>query len=209
MDDDAKLRSKPLRELGLYELRDYARQALLVWGDGRVFRHFLPRICELLVTTAHPSYDLCDPEIIFSKFGHAHWRNWPTSEQAAIESFLHALWADVLARTPEQGESLNTETRLCCLGQCEQDLSFYLSQWIEDESQPACLALSSLLIGSAVLLSGKKHRNAFWDQCDAQYEHLQVWAKSSAVREKLERARARWSDSDLQQEMDTALSLLI
>ena len=207
MDDEAKLRSKPLRELGIDELRDYANDALLVWGDERVFKHFLPRIYELYVTTADAYLDLCDPEIMFSKFRHGQWRTWPQSEQAAIESFLHALWAEVLADPPEQGSFVDVESWLCSLGQSEDELSFYLSQWIDDERQPACLALSALLIGSAVVLPDKQGRNAFWDQRDAQYEQLQAWAKSSVVREKLQRARARWDDIDTQGEMETALSI--
>ncbi len=121
------------------------------------------------MTTADPYLDLCDPEIMFSKFKHGQWRTWPQSEQAAIESFLHALWAEVLRDPPEQASFVDVESWLCSLGQSEDDLSPYLSQWIDDERQPACLALSALLIGSAVAVPGKQGRNAFWDQRDEQY----------------------------------------
>lgn len=208
MDDEAKLRSKPLRELGLDELKDYASDALLVWGDERVFKHFLPRIYELYVTTTDPYLDLCDPEIMFSKFRHGQWRTWPKNEQAAVESFLHALWADVLANPPEQGSFVDVESWLCSLAQSEDDLSSYLSQWIDDERQPACLALSALLISSAVALPSTRGRNAFWEERDAQSEQLQVWAKSPAVRAKLERARTKWEDAELQEEIDAVLSII-
>jgi hypothetical protein len=74
LEDEAKLRSAPLREIDSDHLRDYAVDALLVWGDVPVFKHFLPRIFELSVSTPHPAIVFADPEVMFSKFRHAAWR---------------------------------------------------------------------------------------------------------------------------------------
>ena len=47
VEDDAKLRTRPLRQLSAGELNDYVSDALLVWGGVDDFKHFLPRILEL------------------------------------------------------------------------------------------------------------------------------------------------------------------
>lgn len=205
LDEEEKLRSQPLRELGLNELRDYANDALLVWGDAQVFKHFLPRIYELYVSLDDPSLEVCDPEIMFSKFRHGHWRTWPQPEQAAVESFLHAVWAEVLDGSTERGSYVDVESWLCAIGQSEDDLAPYFYQWEQDENQQACLALSALLLGSPVVLPGRQARNPFWDGRDAQYVQLQAWSKSSAVQEKLSRASDRWPDLE---EFKAALAIV-
>ena len=46
--DYAMLASKPLRQLTAKDLRKYATKALTTWGDVNDFRHFLPRLFELI-----------------------------------------------------------------------------------------------------------------------------------------------------------------
>lgn len=71
-EDDAKLRSKPLRNLESGDLRDYAVDAILTWGDEEVFKHFLPRLFELSVAVSAPEQLRADREILFRKFHHAN-----------------------------------------------------------------------------------------------------------------------------------------
>lgn len=195
-DDEASLHARPLRDIKAEQLRKYADDALLVWGDVNVFKHFLPRVFELVVTVPDAAYEFADPEIVFSKFRHGRWRTWPREEQAAVERFLHAVWEEVLDNPPPEDSFTDTESWLCSIGQCEDDLSPYLDQWMGDESLSSCLALSSLLLSSAVARTGDSGRNAFWDGHDAQYAQLKTWARSTAVAQKLRLAEARWSDSD-------------
>jgi hypothetical protein len=204
-DEEEKLRSKPLQELGLDELRDYANDALLVWGDIRVFKHFLPRIFDLYMNVADPSLEISDPEIIFSKFRHGRWRTWPKAEQDAVELFLRAVWNDVLKHPPVEGSYGDVESWLCAIGQSEDDLILYLEHWEKDESQSACLALSGFLLSSAIALSSSHGRNAFWENRDPQYLQLQIWAKSGIVQEKLTRASEKWPEID---EFKAAISIV-
>jgi hypothetical protein len=73
-EDEARLHSKPLRELEIADLEKYASHALLTWGDEDDFRHFLPRLFELADLEHLSSSDL---HIIFGKLRHAGWRAWP------------------------------------------------------------------------------------------------------------------------------------
>jgi hypothetical protein len=207
-DDEASLRARPLRDIEAEQLCKYADDALLVWGDVNVFKHFLPRIFELVVTMRDATYEFVGPEIVFSKFRHGNWRTWPKEEQAAVEKFLHAVWEAVLNSPPAEDNLTDLESWLCSIGQCEDDLSPYLDQWLGDESLSACLELSSLLLSSAVARTGDRGRNAFWDSRDAQYTQLKAWATSPTVVEKLRLAEARWSDSDIASTFAMARSIV-
>lgn len=190
------LRSKPLRELGSKELKGYAFDALLVWGDIPVFKHFLPRIFELCLPAPDSLLKTSDIEIIFSKFRHSQWRAWPKAEQDAVESFLQAVWKSVLKQPRLDGSYGDLESWICAISQSEDDLTPYLRHWEKDESYPACLALSGFLLSSAITHSKKQGRNEFWANRDTQYEQLQNWVKSAAVHEKLKRASERWPEID-------------
>jgi hypothetical protein len=146
--------------------------------------------------------------MMFSKFRHGEWRTWPKTEQKAVEDFLHALWSEILNNPPSHDSYTDVESWLCSIAQSEDDLQPYLVQWVEDESQNACLALSSLLLSSAVVLPGSRGRNAFWDGRDAQYAQLQRWAKSPTVEQKLRRARDEWADTEIAEEFDRAISIV-
>jgi hypothetical protein len=191
-DADARLRAKRLHELAWKDMGEYADQALLSWGDVAVFKHFLPRIIELTAIAADEAWIQTDPEVIFSKFHHGEWRSWPKEEQDAIEVFLRVMWKDVLASPPVEGDLPDIETWLCSIGQCEDDLSPYLDEWVADGRLSASLALSYLLLDTVLARADDAGRNAFWDKRDAQYAQLKVWATSPAVVWKLRLAEIRW-----------------
>lgn len=48
--DKMLLESKPLRQLSSSDLSRYSFKAMTTWGDKNDFRHFLPRIFELVVS---------------------------------------------------------------------------------------------------------------------------------------------------------------
>jgi hypothetical protein len=208
IEDDSKLRSKPLHDLGVEELRDYIADALLVWGSVSDFKHFLPRIFELYVTVPDPASELIDPEMILSKFRYGQWRTWPHPEQLAIESFLQALWAQILNDPPQAGCFTDVESWLCAIAQAEDDLTPYLNQWIHNQNPSASFALSSMLLSSAVVRPGSTGRNAFWEDRDKQYVQVQDWIKTPDVLRKLEAARTTAPDSSSESEFEAAIQIL-
>jgi hypothetical protein len=209
IEDEAKLHSMPLRDLGVNELRDYIADALLVWGSVAEFKHFLPRIFELYVTVPDPASELIDPEMILSKFRYGQWRTWPVHEQVAVETLLHALWAEIL-NDPDQADCFtDLESWLCAIAQAEDDLTPYLNQWVSDERPSASFALSSMLLASAVVRSGSTGRNAFWKDRDEQYAQVQRWVKTPAVLQKLQRARISSEGSPSENELEAAVQILM
>ena len=68
--DNHRLCAKPLRMLGPKDLRTYAYDALYTWGDEVDFKHFLPRIMELLAQANGDGPAFVDPESVFHKLSY-------------------------------------------------------------------------------------------------------------------------------------------
>jgi hypothetical protein len=198
VEDEAKLRSRPLRQLSAAELDDYVNDALLVWGSVSDFKHFLPRIFELYFSVTEPRFEFLDPEILFSKLRHGQWSTWPMQEQTAIRNLLHALWEEILGDAPQSDSFTDVQSWLCSIAQAEDDLKPYLHAWIHDQRMSASFALSSMLLSGG-------GRNAFWDGRESQYAQLQHWQKSQDVVTKLEQARALAESTPAKNEFEAAL----
>jgi len=203
-EDEAQIRSKPLHELSVDDLNQYAFDALLTWGDESTFKHLLPRVMELLVAEPPDESFAINPEIVLSKFRRGSWTGWPEDEQAAVRTFLHALWRDFLKRPYEADYGSSAEVWLCAIAQAEDDLSSYFADWIEDEGEEANLELAGLLITTRLAEGGGAGRDGFWNERRTQYTQLESWVRSAAVHDKLIRARDRASV----EEYEAALQML-
>jgi hypothetical protein len=221
------LHAAPLRELEWKHLDDYATEALMVWGDINCYKHFLPRIFELVLTAgAWPKS--ASPEMVFGILRYGQWRTWPSQEQDAVERMLHAVWETVRSNLPIESGYIDVDLWLCCISQCENDLASYLGEWIKDDRLSAAWALSSLVLGSTIAYTdadtsheppvweGEEsiakieawaklpHPGAFWKGCDRQYAQLQKWVKSPAALEKLRRAEVSCGSGEMEREFRTA-----
>jgi hypothetical protein len=223
------LHAEPLRKLEWKHLSGYADEALLVWGDLDCFKHFLPRIFDL-VLNAGEWPNTPTPERVFQGFRYGEWRTWPQEEQAAVERMLEAIWETVRSNPPIEGGYMDVELWLCSISQCEGDLGPYLNKWMDDERLSACWALSSLILGSTIAYTGTDHnvpvwdynedhdamlakvqewfklpqRDAFWKDCDAQYTQLQEWVKSPVALQKLRQAEMNCGNSEMEREFAIA-----
>jgi hypothetical protein len=191
--DHKLLYSADLRHLHPGDLEKYARKAMTTWGDPNDFRHFLPRIFELIcLNTLWESLDL---EIVFSKLDYGEWRSWPAEEQEAITSFLVALWTDVLDHYPH---AFDMDTCLCCLGQAEDDLGPYLSMWRIAGSLPAALHFNDFIEHNTARFPTKrpqrwKLRDAFWEDRPKAAQQVSSWLLSPTRKEELETAFFKFS----------------
>jgi len=226
-DADTHLHAAPLRELLWQHLAEYSTDALMVWGDLECYKHFLPRIFEL-VLTAGEWPETPTPEMVFGILRYAQWRTWPSQEQEAVERMLQAIWETVRSTRPIEGGYIDVDQWLCCISQCEDDLCPFLDQWLEDNSLSAAWALSSLILSSTIAYTDENtnhdppvwegeesrakiekwyklpHRGAFWKHCDHQYNQLQQWVKSRAALEKLHMAEEGCEQEEIVHELRTA-----
>ncbi len=207
LEDEAKVHARPLRALTADDLRLYAEDALLVWGDESDFKHFLPRICELFCRCDLYREDigggvfLYAPHVLFTKFRYADWHKWPECEQEAVQRFLNAVWTGFLGDPPDEERYSepfqNAEDVVCSIAQCEDDLSGYLKEWIEDSRLSASVALARFIEVSEMCTHGVPVTEAFWGQRGKQYEQIQRWLGSAEVEQKLLRAEEDAAGTDL------------
>jgi hypothetical protein len=230
-DANELLHAEPLRKLEWKHFGQYPNQALLVWGDLNCFKHFLPRIFDLLLNVSDWDIEAPDPEWVFKKLDDGEWRTWPREEQAAVKKMLQAVWETVLSNPPIESPYIDVEQWLCSIALCEEDIGPYLAQWMEDQRISASWALSFLILGSDIAYvdynvdnkvpvfredDGRSktakvqewfvlpHPNAWWKYCSTQYVQLLEWVRSSAVLEKLRQAEIGCGNSEMEREFTTA-----
>ncbi len=223
---DDLLHAAPLQELQWEHLGSYAAEALMVWGDLDCYKHFLPRILDLVLTEGDWTKGTPSPERVFFPLRYGEWRTWPKEEQISVERVLQAVWETVRSNPPIEGGYIDVEQWLCSISQCEESLAPYLDQWRQDERLSAAWVLSSLILGSTIAYTGTDHdppvwegeesrqrikewfkqprRGAFWKNCDAQYAQLQQWARSPVALEKLRRAETGCGHSEMEREFRAA-----
>lgn len=106
-DDVKKLSSKPLRQLEADDLISYHGSALYTWGDVDHYKHFLPRICELISVNRDFSYVTLDEFHV--KLDYAEWTKWPENEQQAIIEYVIGDWIDFVNK--QNSEIRDSEIR--------------------------------------------------------------------------------------------------
>jgi len=89
--DKEKIHTKQLRQLNGEDLSKFAFKAMTTWGDLDDFKHYLPRIFELISTTDF----IVDSFVVLGKLEYGQWTNWKVEEQEAIKEFLLAWWKDI------------------------------------------------------------------------------------------------------------------
>jgi hypothetical protein len=123
--DNAKLHSVPLRELSAEDLGRFAFKALSTWGTEDDFRHFLPRIFELLPNRLS---GIVDPPTVIGKLAYGNWRSWPANEVCSVNLYLEALWISLLKGT-SLVVSISADELLSGYSQLFDDLTPLLDEW--------------------------------------------------------------------------------
>lgn len=139
-DDIKRLQSKPLRQLDEDDLSKYSGKAMTTWGDEYDFKHFLPRLLELLVTVHGLPFGVA---FLPNKLNFANWKTWPQGEKHAIENVLIALWNYDLAGG-ETGDC--TGSWLEAISQVVEDATPLLQMWENEYSIDSCEALRDFII---------------------------------------------------------------
>jgi hypothetical protein len=155
----ATLSSAPLRQLSGDLIGPYSGWALTTVGDGRAYRHFLPRILELAVVD--PVWIGSEPAVIASKLILAEWRSWPARQRQAVETFLLTAFDDAAGRLYEIGEG--ADDWLCALLMLGEDPSVMIARWLRNPSPHAAVQLAAFRSGQAAHL--RRHgevRGPWW-----------------------------------------------
>jgi hypothetical protein len=182
--DHARIYSRPLRSLTADDLDRYAFKAMTTWGDERDFRHFLPRILELMVS-GDRAWSV-DPEIVLGKLADAGWRTWPEREQTALRSFLRLRWSaglshDAINAYPREHDSshFDADSWLCGVALAGDDVSWYVDAWRREGATKTIGHVAAFLQKNEDLLTHGKLGNPFWNpdgsQTAACAEEMRTW----------------------------------
>ena len=180
------LLSEPLRKIPPSLFSRYCHKAMTTFGTVQDYKHFLPRICELVAAGELEN----DPEIALAgKLEYAEFANWPQEEREAIESYLRVLWEDVLHtwRHP-----LNAGIALCCLTRILGSPADTLETWaaLLPTNRTARLHLAEWLTYGP----GCDDRPPpFWEESPGGWAKVAMWIKSPAVAEVMQAAYDEWT----------------
>lgn len=166
------LLTTPLRQLDADDLDLFVATALSTCGDLDDFKHYLPRILELMVESSFTNA----PEALLDKLTGAGWRTWPAAESEAVRAFLAAYWRQ-MRRDPELAEPA-----LCGIAQACADLEPFLDEWLRDTSDGARLARAELVLDAVPMIQVERRLpNAFWRQRPEQEHAVVRWLKTAPV----------------------------
>ena len=100
----AALRARGLGDHDERTLGRYYRKSMSTWGTEEDFKHFLPRILELLVTKAPDFAIEIGLDSLPHKLVQAGWRQWPEEERAAVREVLLGAWRELVAAPEGTGD---------------------------------------------------------------------------------------------------------
>lgn len=187
-EDQARLRSKPLHALTEQDLGKYLWQAMTTWGDREDFKHFLPRLLELMTAPSEWRGDLW---LVMSKLRYGDWQIWPESERESINGYLIAQWRLILASSPTEPfdyTHLTADSFLGNIAYAVADVQSFLEIWRTDNSTNAVVHLGKLLYEQSDDLFAKGQLGGTWDKHPMQSLQIMRWVLSQHAHEFLQRA---------------------
>jgi hypothetical protein len=195
-----RLSFTPLLDLERADLESYSWDAIWTVGDESDYRHFTPRLLELMVRE-----DAFQSEVVAKKLVTAAWRTWPPAEQTAIETFFDAYWAAILTT---DASWCVAEDAICVLGNVFDDLKPFLDRWIT-ATEPTALK-------QLILFAGQESGNAwqgfisqaFWSDRPLQMKQVASWLCSPETLAKLEDRWLANPDSPLANQLKEAVDLI-
>ncbi|MGI4874840.1 MAG: hypothetical protein ACRYFX_27105 [Janthinobacterium lividum] len=132
------LLAKPLHKLSIEEdLLGYYFKAMITWGGVADFKHFLPRIFELLTTLPTG----IDENVALGKLTYGKYETWPASEQAAIHQFLLAFWQMLLSEASDWIDTFSADY-FPAIANVYPDFNQLLQLWTAAENQEAAQRLA-------------------------------------------------------------------
>jgi len=146
----------------------FALKSTTTWGSSQDYRHFLPRICELIAVEG--VLGEIDPQIVFGKLPGVSWREWPVPEVECLLKYFGCLWDRSLRSAPSFlgggiGDPLNTWTEdaahtwLEVIAVATEDVSPFLSTWqqllLNDGSLMPHLNLAAVFLDSTINRKGQ------------------------------------------------------
>lgn len=203
-ENDHKLIShKRLNLLTSSELNNFAFSSMTTWGTALDFKHFLPRLLELIAFDSRRFY--WSETVIGSKLNYAKYDEWQVEEKAAIERYLICLWNYILDNYPSH--SIEPSEFIDSVAKIFKDLTPLLDIWQNHPSINSWLHLSRF-IKNEINFNSPQLKLQIIDLSPQQTEQLFTWLLKPSIIEKLERAFFSNLESVYADNLATAIDIL-
>jgi hypothetical protein len=140
-EDERTVHRYPLRRLGPEDLAGFAGDALMTWGEVVDFKHFVPRIFEILATDGFPG-GYPETETVVGALDRGDWQSWPRREKRSIDRFLLAWWQTHLDAYPTREP---VDTVLSAIATAAVDMAPHLDTWAQAIGTAPVLHLAAML----------------------------------------------------------------
>jgi hypothetical protein len=176
--DASVLFSRPLERLSADDLRRFTRKVLTTWGDEQDFKHFLPRMLELLVVDLAAPVN-CDD--VFLKLALAKWREWPSVERVAVEGYIQAIWRRCIT---DEDVVFHLDGWLGSFAIAGVDLEPFLKEWEQCRWSPGYVKMREFIDANAMaLIQKRKLCLGFWNAESST--QVAEWLLSDGLTERL------------------------
>ncbi|MCG2614729.1 hypothetical protein LZZ85_10575 [Terrimonas sp. NA20] len=167
--DKEKLYSKHLKDLETDDLSGFAFKAMTTWGGVDDFKHFLPRIFELLAADDFTG----DAFVVLEKLEYGKWKEWPEIEKDAIIGFLWVWWEDMVRSKPYFDKEAFTG-----IYKLTDDIDRLLDIWTIDLNDHSFSNFVDFVYSYFSDLKGK--RAEFKDLDNAEIDKIINWTKANS-----------------------------
>jgi len=186
-----ELLSKPLKELSADEIGHFMRSAITTYGDVTDYKHFLPRILELLIDQ---KADLVFDFMCFEKLNYSEWETWPSEEQRVLDDYFISFWEEVIFNETATDNQI--------------DEVFELISKYSNKTTALNLWLASTTQKSALFLVEAYLNNTYSKLFEYDFENISKWLGSKAVLQKIESAFFNEKNSDVANRISIVYTLL-
>lgn len=196
------LAAQPLRNLSKDDLSIFYFKAMSTWGKVEDFKHFLPRIFELLTTFPHD----WEVWVAFDKLNYGGWQTWSKQEQEAIRQYLLAFWQELLD-TDSGKATACFQDYFPALAHVYFDFEHMLHLWLASTSESSARHLVNFVYYNAESLLRKKILPGLYAS-EVKGKSFYQWLTSEAVVSKLEDAFFDSGTQDIAEQLSVTLQLI-
>jgi hypothetical protein len=221
--EDPNLYKRPLKAISGKELDGLAIGGYEEWGITKDYKHFLPRILDLLAFEPEEIVGGFDASLIlfnlYQSLASRDWDDEAVQELEAIETYLLALWRVVLKNFPDflsteailHGSSfiLSTDDLFRGIALVVRNIEPFLKAWRDNNSVDAFRHLSHFIISHSDSIWRDWELQGYWEPCLEKMQQIIAWLLDPGTKQSLEQAFFDHFSEPYAAEFSKAIEILV